>query len=227
METSWSRYVVALVLTVGVFATAAYISIQFNNRRVTEIRGIGENVAIDILSLETQFDLLSELPCDTIQEDSDLSRELGALTERLAYAENTLGSDNEVVQRLKRQYFLLEIKDMILMRKIAEKCELKPILALYFYGTDNSCPDCGRQGAILTALQQERPDVRVYSFDYASDVPAVRTLIALNKVPDQLPAVVIGHNQTNGLASIEDLTNLLPPAPKTATSTKATTTKAH
>jgi len=211
---AWKRYVVALVLTAGIFATAVYVSTQFNSRRVDEIRRIGDTVAVDILSLETQFDLLSELPCETIREDADLSRELGALSERLAYAEETLGRKNTEVQQLKRQYFLLEIKDMLLMRRIAQKCELKPIFVLYFYGSEENCEYCERQGNILTALQRERPDVRVYTFDYESDVPAVRTLITLHRVSSELPAVIIGQSQSNGLTTLEDLKKLLPPPPQ-------------
>jgi hypothetical protein len=208
----------------GIFGTAVYVSTEFNNQRIQEIRSIGESVAVDLLSLETQFDLLSELPCETVQENTDLSRELGELSSRLAYAEDTLGSDNQEVALLKRQYFLLEIKDMLLIQRVAEKCDIEPVIVLYFYGTGAECPECARQGSILTTLQQNRSDIRVYSFDYNSDVPAVQTLIAINKVTAQLPAIVIGSQTITGRISLSELAAFLPPEPIMATSTSATTT---
>ena len=153
-------------------AIALYVARIIDARRVSEIRAIGENISIDILSIETQFDLLGEIDCDLISENPPLSSELNSLESRLAYTEETLGSDNEQVVSLKKQYSLLQIKDYLLMQKVSQKCSFKPIFILYFYTNVGDCTDCRREGEVLTYLRQTYPALRVYSFDYNLDLSA-------------------------------------------------------
>jgi thiol-disulfide isomerase/thioredoxin len=212
-----TRYLIALLITCIIFITVVAVSIRLNTARVTEVRDIGDSVAIDILSLETQFDLLAEMSCESVKENSSLSRELSALGGRLSFAEETLGRTHEQVIKLKRQYFLLEIKDWLLMKRIAQKCGLKPVFITYYYGNPDECPDCERQGIVLTELAKDRPDVRVYSFDYNSDVAAVRTLIRLHGATSALPALSVRDKLYTGLQNLTELTALLPKAPATTT----------
>ncbi len=55
----WQTYVLALVITGAIFGTALYVSNYLNDRRLAEIRATQDNISIDILSLETQFELLA------------------------------------------------------------------------------------------------------------------------------------------------------------------------
>lgn len=219
----WKRYILAFAITATIFGTALYISERLNTSRLENIRAIQENIAIDILSLETQFDLLQELSCTEIRENSVLSRELANLSRRLAYTEENLGSENEEVLQLKRQYTLLQIKDLILMRRVAQKCKLEPVFILYFYSNQNDCPDCERQGYVLTKLSEDYPKLRIYSFDYHIGVPALETLTTISNVPEQLPALVINDNVYSGFKSVEEVTELIPNIEnlvETATSTE-------
>ncbi|MFM2414386.1 MAG: hypothetical protein RI911_79 [Candidatus Parcubacteria bacterium] len=207
------RYITAFLITASLFGTALYISNTINDARLENIRAIQENIAIDILSLETQFQLLQELSCKDIKENSVLSRELANLSSRLSYTEGQLGADNPEVIRLKRQYSLLEIKDMLLMKRVAAKCKLDPIFILYFYGSEKTCEDCVRQGHVLTALSEKYPRLRIYSFDYHLDVPALQTLIKQSGISTPLPALVINDQAINGFTSVEAVEKLIPELP--------------
>ncbi len=79
----WSNYVIAFGITAIIFATAFYASTYFNGRRAAEIRTAQDNISIDILSLETQFELLAAHSCKDISENSVLSKEIQPLGERL------------------------------------------------------------------------------------------------------------------------------------------------
>jgi hypothetical protein len=220
------RTILAFAITATIFGTAFYVSNYFNARRVEAIRTMQDNMAVDILSLETQFQLLQELSCRDIRENSVLSNELVSLQNRLAYTERQLGTENEEVLRLKRQYSLLQIKDMLLMKRVSEKCGLQPVFILYFYSNETAdknpvCADCEKQGYVLTALAEKYPSLRVYSFDYSLDLPALKTLININDVPAQLPALVINEKVYNGFKSVEDVETLLPELKKLDTSSKA------
>src|SRR3989338_372076 len=121
------KYILAFVITASIFVTAFFIANRFDANRVADIRATQEAVSINILSLETQFDLMGSLSCSTLSENPVLSEELNSLASRLSIAEENLGQDNPEVISLKKQYSLLEIKDYILMQQISEKCaKFKP-----------------------------------------------------------------------------------------------------
>ncbi len=221
----WRTYIVALFITAMIFATAFYSSNYFNERRVADIRAAQDDISTDILSIETQFDLLQEHSCANVAENTILPSALSSLGGQLSYMEAQGGNVAEVT-RLKRLYSLLEIKDYLLMKQIAVKCKLKSVFVLYFYSNKGDCADCTKQGYVLTALAQKYPQLRIYSFDYNLDVSALQTLIDTNNIKDELPALYIDGKAYYGLQMIPDIEKILPQlaSMKTATST-ATSTK--
>src|SRR3989338_1204621 len=148
----WRSYAVALVITTAIFATALYASNYFNERRIAEIRTTQDNISIDILSLETQFDLLAEHSCRDISENSVLSNELRPLASRLSYLENQPNVNQEELVRLTRYYTLLQRKDDLLMQKGTQKCDMETGCSLYFCSNEGACEECEEQGYVLTGL---------------------------------------------------------------------------
>lgn len=227
---AWQKYLLAFVITAAIFGTAFYLTTRLDAKRLADIRTTQEAISIDILSTETQFELLGNLDCQAISENSVLSEELNNLSGRLSVAEENLGADNAEVISIKKQYSLLEIKDYLLMKQISEKCpKVKPVFVLYFYSNEGNCEDCGRQGEVLTYLRQTYPTLRVYSFDYNLELGALHTLIGLNQINGyQLPAMVIGQKPpVYGFKSLKDMQKLIPELKTLATSTSATTTDAN
>jgi hypothetical protein len=155
-----------------------------------------------------------------------LSRELNTLAQRLAFTEGQLGNDDDEVEKLRRSYSLLQIKDYLLMKRISEKCGLDPIFIFYFYSNRGDCDECAREGHVLTYLREQYPRLRVYSFDYHLDLSALQTLITINEIENQLPAIIVDDTTLYGFQSIEDLEALLPteelrePEDESATSTE-------
>ncbi len=211
MNIDWRKYALTLLITLAIFGTAYYVASRFDAARVSEIRATEEKIALDILSTETQYDLLGELDCETIAESPVLSSELNTLASQLSVAEGNLGDDNPQVVTLKKQYSLLEIKDYILLQKVSQKCGIKPVHVFYFYSNAGDCPDCDRAGDVLTYLRQQYPDLRVYSFDYNLDLSALETLIDLKGVRDELPAFIINNRKPiYGFRDLSEMEKLIP-----------------
>ncbi len=221
-ETNITRYLSAFLITGTIFATAFYVSNNLNQKRIEQIRQIEEKISVDILSLETQFDLLEQLSCNQIKENPVLSQELQGLADRLQYAEEELGTDDERVIELKKSYSLLLIKDAVLMERVKEKCDITPIVIYYFYSNKGDCEDCAKQGYVLTRIGREYPAARIYAFDYNLDLSALRTLIAIHGVNNALPALIIDDVVHYGFNDFETLQEKIPSllATTTATSTK-------
>ncbi len=205
----WGSYVVAFLITALMFATALYASNYFNNARINDIRATQDDISTDILSLETQFDLLAEHSCSDIGENTILPSELASLGNQLSYME-AQGAKSEEITRLKRTYSLLEIKDYLLMQQLAEKCKLKPVFILYFYSNKGDCADCENQGYVLTSLSQTYPQLRVYSFDYNLGIGALQTLISVYDIGHTLPALLINGKVYYGFKTTDDIQKILP-----------------
>lgn len=224
------KYIFTFALTATLFATAFFASSFFSEKRVESVKEIQDNIAIDILSSETQFDLLKEVSCTNVN-DSMLSPQLSEIGDKLSRTENDRGTDDADVVYLKKYYTLLEIKDYLLSTKLVEKCgsAKKPVFIIYFYSNKGDCPECEKEGFVLTRLKEKYPDLRVYSFDYNLDLSAVDSMKRIYKITSGLPALVIEDKTYIGFKSVEDLEKLLPDTLKTietATSTATTTKKA-
>lgn len=201
---------IALAITVALVATVAYAISYLNKQRVTELTAIEDQLSIDTLSLDTQFSLLENAPCETASS-TDITGELSDLGNRLAYTEDQLGSSNAQVIRLKEQYSLLEIRDYLATKQLASACGTHPVTVLYFYSNvAGECPDCDKAGYALSYLRDTYPALRVYSFDYHLPLGALQTLIGLDKVAATFPAIVINGKAHYGFTSLEDLEKTFP-----------------
>ncbi|MEN9880985.1 MAG: hypothetical protein RLZZ308_168 [Candidatus Parcubacteria bacterium] len=221
------KYLFTFFVTVAIFTTAFFASTYFSSKRVESVKSIQDTIAIDILSSETQFDLLKEVPCQNVNH-SMLSLELNIIGDKLSHTENERGENDEDVVYLKKYYSLLQVKDYLLSKKLAEKCGAikKPVFIIYFYSNEGDCPDCKKEGYVLTRLKEKYPELRVYSFDYNLDLSIIDSLKAIYRVESALPALVVEDKMYTGYKSIEDMEALLPDTLKVAelaSSTASTT----
>lgn len=207
-EFDWKRYVIVFFITLGLFLTAVYLSNYFNNKKISQLKNIQDKISIDISSSETQFSLLSELSCKNVS-DSVLSSELEDLGNKIEWGQNNLGSTEELTY-LKKYYSLLQVKDYVLMKKIAARCDKKAAFILYFYTTANNCSDCEKQAMVLSSLREKYPELRVYSFDYSIDISVVKAMLSIYKIEDtKLPALVIDDNLMTGFHPVDELESIV------------------
>lgn len=230
-KTNYSKIILVFFITITLFALAFGSSSYFNTKKIDQLRAIEDKISLDLMSSETQFSLLQELSCKDVST-TVLSSELNSLADKITYSENNIGIANENVINLRKSYSLLQIKDYLLMKKITERCGEKSIFILYFYNNDN-CDDCTKQGYVLTSLREKYPNLRVYSFDYNLDLSAIKAMISIYKVPNEVPALVINGKAYSGFQSVEDIEKTFPQLqtikkkeePKVAPKTKTTTIK--
>ena len=231
----WKKYILAFLITAFLFSGAFLLSGYLNDRKIDNIKAIQDKISIDLLSSETEFSLLSELSCQDVNS-SVLSKELNDLAQKIEWSDANLGTSDEVTT-LKKYYSLLQIKDYILMRKIADRCgaSARSSYVLYFYTTAENCSECVKQSYVLTALREKYPDLRVYSFDYNLNMSAIHALISIFNVEDtKLPALIIKDKLRTGFQSVEDIEKLFPDLvkayeeaqnPESATSTATSSKK--
>jgi len=204
----WKNYIIAFVITVGIFSTAIYLSNYLGNKKIDQLKSIQDKIAIDILSSETQFSLLQELSCKDVN-NSVLSQEINNIADKINYSEKNFATDDTDVRYLKKYYSLLEIKDYLLMKKISERCGTKNSFILYMYSPDPTCTDCVKQEYVLSLLREKYPQLRIYSFDYNLDLSAIKALISIYKIPSNVPVMVIGEKNYSGFKTVEEVEKII------------------
>jgi len=203
-KVDWRKYLIVFFITTAIFLTAYYISNYFGNKKINQLKVIQDKITIDILSSETQFSLLSELSCKSIS-DSVFSGELGELGNKLEWSQKNLGDTREV-SYLRKYYSLLQIKDYLLMKKISARCGVKSAFILYFYTSADNCTLCEQQSLVLSTLRSQYPELRVYSFDYSTELSAVASMLQIYHIKDTaLPALVVDDEVLTGFQDMENL----------------------
>ena len=204
----FQKYILAFLITLGIFATAFYISATLNNKRFSELQNLKEELKIDTLSLEIQFSILEAALCENLDK-SFLVADLHNMGRKLEYMGRNLGSEHPEVINLKKHYSLLQIKHWALVKKANQQCELNLVPILYFYSDEERCPDCQRQGFVLTYLREKYPNLRIYSFDYDLDLSALEVLKSIYSLKPDFPIVVIKDEVYYGFKDRQDLEEIL------------------
>lgn len=218
------RYVMAFIISTMIFLSGFLVNNFLTSKKLEGLSNIENNISTNILSLETQFEILKEAPCES-ENNTLLTKQISELAESLDILEKQGDAQDRIVEAKKR-YSLLLVKDYLLSQKLSQECGFKPTFVIYFYKNAEDCPDCIKTGAALSALRSKYERLRVYAFDYNLDLPIIKTLASVYNVEPNLPAVVINKKTYYGLTNIDQIDLLLPKEIKEplATTTEATTT---
>jgi len=203
------KYIFVFLCSALIFAGGFLLADFLGKKNMQKIDNLQQNFRIDILSLETQFSILSEAPCDSLNE-STLTQELYEIAQSLENIANNVGPNDTSYIQLKKYYSILEIRHWLMLKKAKKQCRLPLAFVIYFYTNKQACADCANQGFILTHLRKKYPELRVYSFDYDLDLSALNTLKSIYKIKDQeLPLIVINDKLYQGYKTIEELEEII------------------
>ena len=209
MDINRKKYISIFFITLGIFASVFWVVHLINKTKNENIADLQRKITVDLLANETQFDLLKNAPCKAIQGESVLSQQMAELGKKLAHTEEIQGKDNKNLFSLKKYYSLLEVKDYLLSQEVAKKCDMQIESIIYFYG--RHCPDCEKQGYVLSELKRKYPWLRIYSFDKDLDFSIVKTFAGLYHLEDKKPPIIIiGDTSYSGFKTVQEIEDLIP-----------------
>ncbi len=216
---NWKKHILIFFLTLLIFSSGFFLSDYLTNKKIFKIIDLQQNLRIDILSLETRFSILSQAPCNSINE-SFLTEELYNISKKLSSIRGSLGNNDPNFLMLKKYYSILQIKHWLLLKKAREKCKLKITPLIYFYSDEKNCPDCENESYILNYISKKYPELRMYSFDYNLPLSAVQALRLIYGVKKRLPAIIVNNDVYYGFKKEKDIEKILKKYIKEASSTE-------
>ncbi len=228
------KYILTFLITAMIFGLGFFLSDYLNDRRFLEIDRARRDFQIQILDMEAQLDHFEEILCPDIGDDI-LSHELHIIGEMLQFMANNLGREHPEVLYLKKYYSFLQIRHYRLSQRLCQRCDLGLVHIIYFFADEEYCPDCEKQGVILTSLRRRYPKLRIYSFDYHLDLLAIAAIRPLRPEPVikidtkskleisaepnvksliqeyDLPVIIIEGKPFWGFRDLEEMENILAP----------------
>lgn len=205
---NWKKHILIFLLTLIIFGGGFFLSNFLFEKRIVYFKDLQQDLTIDILSLETQFSLLTQVPCENLDEPG-LTEQLQDISQKLSLIGNRLGEKNTDFLRFKKYYSILQIKYWLLLEKFLKRCDLDIVSMIYFYSNEENCPKCQDQSYILSYLKQKHPFLRIYSFDYDLSLSAIQALKSIFSLDKDLPIIIVNNKVYYGFKNKEDMEEIL------------------
>ncbi len=202
-----SKLIAAFSLTVLIFLLIIVMDNYFNEAKLNQLSDIYNNVRIDSLNQEVQYDVLSQNPCVALNF-GPIDAELSDLGNKLTSMEESLGKNNDQVLNLKQYYSLVEIQQFLFVKRAVHQCDINSTPILFFYSNQNDCNTCDSQGFVLNYVKKMLPNAYVYSFDVNLNSSAVSALKATYNIT-KAPSLVINGTTYAGFMDSDVVLSIL------------------
>jgi hypothetical protein len=173
---SMVRYIQTLIITLSIFALGVFLGFYISEIRIREMLSSYEYLRLKITGAILQANILEGELCkyDVLGITGKEKVELGRQVEEV---ENIRGKADKEVLRLKEDYSLLSINQLLLLKKWKNECNKNVSIILFFYSNINNATKSEEQGLVLNYIYAKYPNrVSTYAFDVDIDNPAVNVL---------------------------------------------------
>lgn len=202
-----SKFIAAFCLTGFIFLLIITTNNYFNEAKLNQLNAIYNNIRIDSLNAEVQYEILSQNPCLALNF-GPMNSELFDLGNKLTDMEERLGKTNSQVLDLKKYYSILESRQWLFVKKASKECKQNATAILFFYSNQDDCSDCDSQGFVLNYIRKTLPNVYIYSYDVNLDSTPIEAL-KLNYNITSVPALVVNERTYLGFKDTDELIAIL------------------
>lgn len=202
---STEKYIVAAIITIGIFLFGLLLGLVIEGKRVSYIESISKQQNLEYNSLQLQYAFMDQLSkeenCEAVLKTFESNiKSLESTRKRLEEFDDNSKINKDNFNSLKREYVLAQVRYWLLARKTKTLCKTEIATILYFYSNDEECPNCGKQAFVLDYLKKLFKDkLLIFSFDaQQQDEPMIPILKHTYNIT-KYPALVIEGNRFEGL----------------------------
>jgi len=200
-------YIAVILLIILIFLLGMLFGDWIAGLNSKEFSANQQKLMMDLIGLELKDKLISQKDiCNLTWQD--VWQEKVELGTRINSLELRYGKDNSEILAQKEIYTLIEIRTLLLLEEINQKCNQNFTIIIFFYTNRKNDPlgrwqACEDQGYILTQLGKEMDNIYVLSFDVNINNPALNMLKNRYKI-NKVPALVI-KDKVSDYKTLEEL----------------------
>ncbi|MBW2988921.1 hypothetical protein KY358_01245 [Candidatus Woesearchaeota archaeon] len=212
-KVSTEKYIIAAIITIGIFLLGMMMGLVIEGRRVEYIESVNRLQNLEYNSLQLQYAFVDQLSqeenCDAVSKTfEDNIKSLESARERLERFDENSKINKGSFGLLKREYALAQVRYWLLAKKTKELCNSEIATILYFYSDDGECPDCEDQAYVLTYLKKLFKDkLLVFSFDSKQTDEPIISIIKHTYGIEKYPSIVIEGEKFEGLMEKNNVLN--------------------
>jgi hypothetical protein len=198
------KYLLAAFITALIFMLGMLLGLVIEDKRVSFIQEQSREQKLDFVSLQLQYQLISELSqegnCPAVSATFDeYMQELARTEERLVTYQKEATINKDEFNLLKQEYVQAQVNYWLLAKKTKEICKNDFVTVLYFYAPSETCDDCDNQAFVLTYLKQKLKDkILIFSFDSTFEEESLVNLLVKTYDVKKYPSIVIDNTLVPG-----------------------------
>lgn len=203
------RYVVAFIISCLLFSAGIFIGTQISNSNVSEMQKDIELMQMEYSTLETLMLLgnMANVSCDIYDKQIiNFGVQTDNFGRKLEFMEPRVGKDDPEIQRMKSTYWIMELRDFLILRQVEIKCGRHHDTILYFHRA--GCEMCEYQGKTLKLIKTDYPEIMIYSFDMNSSNLIIQSLNEVYGI-EEAPSIVVNDRTYTGFINKEDVKKIL------------------
>lgn len=204
---SKEKYVIAGIITLGVFLLGLFLGLTIEGKRVNYIESAGKRQNLDFSSLQLQYAFIDQLSqeknCLAVQKTFEQNiNNLESTRIRLENFGRDATLNKNELDILKNEYILAQIRYWLLAERTRTLCGSDIVSILYFFSDESECSDCEKQAFVLTYLKKKFKDrLLIFSFDSKFDNEPMIPLLKNTYNVTAYPTIVI---ESRPLAGFQD-----------------------
>ncbi len=206
-----SRYVAAGVITAIIFVLGLLLGFVIEGKRVSTVQNLFDEQRAEFASSQLQYSYVSSLntqeSCPAIYSIFfNNLKNLDKTASRLEqYVKNSQIND-ESFSVLKREYTIEQLRYWLLSKQTREVCNDDIVRVLYFFSTDEECPQCNDQSFVLDYLKKSfGQSLLIFSIDATFDAEPMVSILKQQYNVSKYPTLLVEETKLDGFSSREDL----------------------
>ena len=204
---SLDKYILAFLITFIIFMAGVFLSQKISGSTADAVLRDQKEIENYILGLTLQSEIASKFICNV--DVFELTKDKVEIGKRVDILEKNLGKDDPTVKDLKQKYFLLSVRQWILVKEKKEKCNENFSIIIFFYSNKINKSESESQGYVLDYLYEKRQNsTAIYSFDIDEDMQVLNTIKSIYKV-DSAPSIIVNDKLFSGFQSKENIESIL------------------
>ena len=205
-------FITSFVIAIGIFFIGFYFAGIWDDLRINQVNNDLMENGLDTMGIIIEQEFLSTFNATScgITESrlSAISKNLFELGKQLLEYERKGLLKTEEYERLRRQYFLLEVRAYSNFVNFIKICDSDLNVILYFYSIGQDLSE--RQGYALDAIvNREDVQIRVFSIDRDFEDPTVDVVKSFYNVTASPTIIVNNEYKKTGFVSIPEILELV------------------